>query len=123
MADTNRNYLILGAVYLSLGMLLGIVMGIRESFELAPVHAHINLVGFACHSVFGVVGKVFPGVARDRLAKSQFWIFAVGSPILMVGIAFSIVGHNPLVAILGSLLTLLGALLYLVMVLRSSAKA
>jgi len=73
--------------------------------------------------VFGVVGKVFPGVARDRLAKSQFWIFAVGSPILMVGIAFSIVGHNPLVAILGSLLTLLGALLYLVMVLRSSAKA
>jgi hypothetical protein len=123
MADTSRSYLILGALYLCLGMLMGIVMGMRESFELAPVHAHINLVGFACHSLFGVIGKVFPGVARDSLAKAQFWIFTIGSPILMIGIAISILDLNPLVAIIGSLLTLLGSLLYLVMVLRSSAKA
>jgi len=30
-------------------MLLGIVMGIQQDFRLAPVHAHINLVGFAAH--------------------------------------------------------------------------
>jgi hypothetical protein len=123
MGDLSRNYLILGAVYLCVGMLLGIVMGIKESFELAPVHAHINLVGFASHTAFGLVGKVWPGVARDSLAKAQFWLFVVGSPLLMVGIAISILVLNPVVAIIGSLLTLLGAILYLVMVVRSSAGA
>lgn len=84
------------------------------------MHAHINLVGFASHTAFGLVGKVWPGVARDALAKIQFLIFAIGSPILMIGIAISILDQNPVVAIIGSLLTLLGALIYLVMVVRSS---
>ncbi len=123
MADTSRNYLILGTLYLCLGMVMGIVMGMSENFELTPVHAHINLVGFACHSIFGIVGKVWPGVARNSFAKAQFWIFVVGSPILMVGIGLSIVGHNPVLAIIGSLLCLIGVLLYLAMIIRSSAKA
>jgi hypothetical protein len=32
-------------VVLSLGMVLGIVMDIREDFTLQPAHAHLNLVG------------------------------------------------------------------------------
>jgi hypothetical protein len=28
------------------GMALGIVMGIRQEFLLAPAHAHLNLLGF-----------------------------------------------------------------------------
>ena len=39
-------YIALGAFYLVVGMVLGIVMGIQQDFALAPVHAHINLVGF-----------------------------------------------------------------------------
>ena len=123
MADTSRNYLILGALYLCIGMLMGIVMGVRESFELAPVHAHVNLVGFASHTAFGLVGKVWPALARDALAKLQFVLFALGSPILMVGIGISILGHNPLLAIIGSLMTFVGAILYFVMVVRSSRQA
>jgi len=123
MSDTSRSYLILGALYLCIGMFMGIVMGIKESFELAPVHAHINLVGFASHTAFGLVGKVWPTVARDALARIQFLSFAIGSPILMIGIAVSILSQVPILAIIGSLLTLLGALLYLVMVVRSSGTA
>ncbi len=123
MSDTSRTYLILGALYLCIGMLMGIVMGIKESFELAPVHAHINLVGFASHTAFGLVGKVWPPIARDALAKIQFLSFAIGSPILMIGIAISILSQVPVLAIIGSLLTFLGALLYLVMVVRSSRTA
>jgi hypothetical protein len=123
MSDTSRSYLILGALYLCIGMFMGIVMGIKESFELAPVHAHINLVGFASHTAFGLVGKVWPTVARDALARIQFLSFAIGSPILMIGIAVSILSQVPILAIIGSLLTLLGALLYLVMVVRSSRTA
>jgi len=123
MSDTSRSYLILGALYLCIGMFMGIVMGIKESFELAPVHAHINLVGFASHTAFGLVGKVWPAIARDALAKIQFLSFAIGSPILMIGIAISILSQVPVLAIIGSLLTFLGALLYLVMVVRSSRTA
>jgi len=123
MSDASRSYLILGALYLCIGMFMGIVMGIKESFELAPVHAHINLVGFASHTAFGLVGKVWPTIARDALARIQFLSFAIGSPILMIGIAVSILSQVPILAIIGSLLTLLGALLYLVMVVRSSGTA
>ena len=123
MTDISRAYLVLGALYLCVGMTLGIGMGIQENFVLVPAHAHINLVGFACHSIFGLVGKVFPAVARDSLAKVQFWLFAIGTPILAVGVAVVNLYQNPALAIIGSILCLLGALLYLVMVARSSGKA
>ena len=37
----------IAAVYLAIGVTMGIVMGITHQFVLAPVHAHINLLGWA----------------------------------------------------------------------------
>ena len=55
-------YVAIGIVYLVAGMALGIVMGIRQDFQLAPVHAHINLVGFVSHCVFGLVHRAWPAL-------------------------------------------------------------
>jgi hypothetical protein len=109
---------VLGALYLVAGMLLGIVMGIRQDFQLAPVHAHVNLVGFAAHSVFGLVYKAWPSLTEGAMAIAQFWLIVVGSPLLMLGIAISIKTSNSALAIVGSILVILGALLFLVMTWR-----
>jgi hypothetical protein len=51
--DIARLYIKLGPTWLVVGMALGIYMGMTKSFALMPLHAHINLVGFACHTCSG----------------------------------------------------------------------
>lgn len=112
-------YVTIGIVYLIVGMVLGIVMGMRQDFQLAPVHAHLNLVGFVSHSVFGLVHRVWPGLRTGAIANVQFWLFVLGTPLFVVGIAISILGGMIWLAVIGSILVLLGALLFLVMMLRT----
>jgi len=112
-------YVTIGIVYLVAGMVLGIVMGTRQDFQLAPVHAHLNLVGFVSHSVFGVVHRVWPALRAGMLASMQFWLFVLGTPLFVAGIAISILGGMIWLAVIGSILVLLGALLFLVMMLRT----
>ena len=40
-------FLLLATLLLICGAVLGIVMGSREDFQLVPVHAHLNLAGWA----------------------------------------------------------------------------
>ena len=52
------------------GMSLGIFMGMSRDFTLAPVHAHINLLGWVTLALYGLYHR---GVARadNRLAWAQ----------------------------------------------------
>lgn len=109
----DRLYIVIGALYLVIGMLFGIVMGVRQDFVLAPVHAHINLVGFAAHCIFGLVYRAWPELKHGAIAAAQFWLFVVGAPLLMIGITIAIATNNTALAIAGSLLVTLGALLFL----------
>jgi hypothetical protein len=112
-------YVAIGAFYLVAGTLLGIVMGIRQDFQLVPLHAHINLVGFAAHSVFGFVHKAWPELQQGAIAVAQFWLFVVGAPVLMLRIAISIRANSIALAVVGAILVFLGALLYLLIVGRN----
>jgi hypothetical protein len=113
MKHIDTLYIVIGALYLVIGMLLGILIGGRHDMEFAPVHAHINLVGFSAHCVFGLVYKSWPKLKVGALAAVQFWLFVVGSPLFMVGIAITVRGGPPTLTILGSLLVILGALVFL----------
>lgn len=123
MKHIDRLYIVMGALYLVIGMLLGIVMGIRQDFLLAPVHAHINLVGFAAHSTFGLVYRAWPALKDGAIAAAQFWLFVLGSPLLMIGIAIALKTNNPALAIVGSILVMLGALLFLILTGRRLLRA
>ena len=112
-------YVVIGIFYLVAGMVLGIVMGTRQDFQLAPVHAHLNLVGFVSHSVFGLVHRAWPALRAGMIASVQFWLFVLGTPLFVAGIAISILGGMIWLAVIGSILVLLGALLFLVMMLRT----
>ena len=118
MKNIDILYVVIGALYLVIGMLLGIVMGIQGDFTLAPVHAHIDLVGFSAHCVLGLIYKSWPTLREGALAVVQFLLFVIGTPILLVGIAVAIKSNNPTLAIIGSMLVILGAVVFLVIVAR-----
>ena len=119
MKRIDATYVVIGFLYLFVGMVLGIVMGMRQDFQLAPVHAHLNLVGFASHCVFGLVHRAWPALRTGAIASVQFWLFVLGTPLFVAGIATSILGGTIILAVLGSILLLFGALLFLVMMLRT----
>lgn len=82
----SRLFLVIGAGYLLIGVGLGMWMGGTGEFRLAPVHAHINLVGFVLMTAFGLILRVIPGMATSALARWHFWAFQVGTLILVIGL-------------------------------------
>ena len=116
-------YVTIGIVYLIAGMVLGIAMGMRQDFQLAPVHAHLNLVGFVSHCTFGLVHRAWPALRAGMIASVQFWLFVLGTPLFVAGIAASILGGTIVLAVIGSVLVLFGALVFLVMMLRTGLMA
>jgi cbb3-type cytochrome oxidase subunit 1 len=113
MNRLDLKFLLLGAIMLTVGVTLGVVMGIRHDFALAPVHAHINLVGWASLSLFGIVYKLYPEMAQSRLAALHFILAAPAALMFPIGIALSIFYDRPLVAIVAALMWLAGTILFL----------
>ena len=112
LKSIDSTYLAIGALWLVLGMVLGIVMGASENFLFMPVHAHINLIGFACHSIFGMAYRQWPTMKASGLARYQFWIFVISTPITLIGLAFTLTGGPALPTIIGSFGLLIGAALF-----------
>ncbi len=80
--NISRNFLLMGIVYLLIGMLIGMYMGGSENHELTGAHAHINLVGFALMTIFALVYRVFPEMGNSGLARPHFWLHQAGTLIL-----------------------------------------
>ncbi|MGV8929314.1 MAG: hypothetical protein ACOH1E_06150 [Brevundimonas sp.] len=79
----SNNFLRLGAVSALVGMSLGVWMGANENFVLRPVHAHINLLGFASMMLFGLFYRAFPTAGRGWLPMAHFVLSVLGFLILM----------------------------------------
>ena len=84
----------IAAVYLAIGVTMGLAMGIMQSFALHPVHAHINLLGWATMALAGLIYVQFPRAAETRLAKVHFWIHNLALPVMMVALAFLLSGYE-----------------------------
>ena len=111
-------FLLLATVLLICGATLGIVMGAREDFQLVPVHAHLNLAGWASLALFGLTYRAYPQLAETRLAGLHFVVSATGSVLLPIGIGFAVLRGEPTLAIVASMLWLLGVLLFLAQLVR-----
>ena len=83
-------FLLLATVLLICGATLGIVMGAREDFQLAPVHAHLNLAGWASLALFGLTYRAYPELAATRLARYHFIVSATASVMLPIGIGLAV---------------------------------
>lgn len=82
----------IAVVYLLLGTTLGAYMGANEVFTLAPVHAHILLLGWVSLAMAGVIYHLYPAASETRLAKAHFWIHNLVLPPFMVVLALFLAG-------------------------------
>ena len=111
----------MAAIYLVVGVSLGIHMGKSHEFLLAPVHAHINLLGWATMALMGILHHLFPAQLANKLAQAQFWLHQVGTPILLVSLAMMLTGNAAMEPVVGIASIAVGAsvLVFLVNVLRN----
>ena len=85
-------FLKLAVVYLVLGAVLELAMGISGTFTLGPVHAHLLLLGWASLALAGLVYHWYPAAAMTRLARLHFWLHNIGLPCFMAGLALLLTG-------------------------------
>lgn len=83
MNAVSNNFLRLGVLSALVGMALGVWMGANQDFVLRPVHAHINLLGFASMMLFGLFYRAFPAAGRGWLPMTHFVLSVLGFLILM----------------------------------------
>ena len=121
--NISRGFLVMGAVYLVVGIVLGSYMGGSGDHWLAPVHAHINLLGFTLMTVFGIGYRFVPALADGALPKAHFWLHQVGALGLLVGLFLMMSGRadeasiGPIFPVMEGAI-LLGAVLWLVGMVR-----
>lgn len=96
-------FLFLAAIYLVGGVGLGIYMGISDDLMLAPVHAHLNLLGWVSCAIFGLFYRLYPQAAGTLTARAHFLLSVTSALVLPVGIAVSILWQDPWLAAAGSL--------------------
>jgi len=102
-------FLKIAAIYLVLGSFMGLYMGIKESFTLHPVHAHLNLLGWASLGLAGLIYVQFPLAAQTRLAQIHFWMHNVSLPVLMAALAMLLTGHEAFGPVVGISATVMAA--------------
>jgi hypothetical protein len=93
-------------------------MGAREDFQLVPVHAHLNLAGWASLALFGLTYRSYPQLAATKLARYHFIVSGTASVLLPIGIGFAVLRGQPGLAIFSSLLWLIGVLIFLAQLVR-----
>jgi hypothetical protein len=114
MANISIRFLTIGILYALLAMCLGVWMGINQEFQNAHLHAHINLVAGVWFVLFALAYKAYPAAAATRLAAVHFWLANLGAVIFLPGIYVAMNYDNPLLAIVGSLLTIASMVAFLV---------
>lgn len=92
----------LAVLYLVLGVVMGIAMGATQNFRLAPVHAHVNLLGWATLALAGLVYSVFPRAGESRLAKAHFWVLNLAMPVMMVALSMILLGNRAVEPVLAA---------------------
>jgi hypothetical protein len=105
------------------GMGLGITMGIKQDFALAPAHAHLNLLGFVALFLAALYYRAVPEAGMGLLAKIQGALAMLGGVVFPVGIAcVTLSDHQRFlpVVVAGSLIVFAAMALFAVIVFRTS---
>lgn len=87
----------LAVFYLIIGVSMGIAMGASQNFTLRPVHAHVNLLGWATFALAGLIYAVYPRAAASKLAKFHFWSMNIALPVMMGALAMVLLGQTQVV--------------------------
>jgi hypothetical protein len=94
------------------GVAMGMFMGMTHDFQLSPVHAHLNLLGWASLALFGLAYCAVPGLAEGWLPKLHLLLSGVSGPLFPVGIYLTIFKEQPALTMLAAPMWFLGALIF-----------
>jgi hypothetical protein len=107
-------FLIAATLCLLIGVCLGIMMGIQHDFHLAPVHGHLNLLGWTSLALMGLVFRAYPQLNANPVpAVAQFALSTSSAFLFPLGIYFSIEHEAPALAIAAALVWLAGVAMFL----------
>ena len=90
----SRRWFLCAVTYFVIGIGLGVFMGASGNHSLYPVHAHINLVGWASMGLTGLLYRSFPAAARSALAAWHFWLYQLGAPLMLLAVAAIYSGYE-----------------------------
>jgi hypothetical protein len=90
---TGATWIKLAVFYLIVGVSMGIAMGASQDFTLRPVHAHVNLLGWATFALAGLIYAAYPRAAASTLAKVHFWSMNIALPVMMGALALVLMGQ------------------------------
>lgn len=111
-------FLLLAVILLTCGVLLGIHMAMSHDYQLSPVHAHTNLVGWASMALFGLTYRAYPQLKETPLARIHFALAAAAAVVMPYGIYRAVVLQSEPVAIVASLTWLAAVLVFLLQLIR-----
>lgn len=102
------------------GMGLGIQMGIAHDFTLMPVHAHVNLLGWASLFLYGLYYRAEPAAEETVLAVIHFSLAVAGLALMTGGLTLMLQGNEALMpaTIAGALCAISAMAVFLVVVVR-----
>jgi hypothetical protein len=107
-----------GLVCLLIGEAYGIWMSqAPERFPFHPAHAHLNLTGWVTLALYGLIHRSFPELGKAKLAPFQCLFAVIGPFVMAPGIFIAIQSgeRDVMLAILGSLLVVIGTVLFVIM--------
>ncbi|MCO6186254.1 cbb3-type cytochrome c oxidase subunit I [Rhizobium sp. L1K21] len=116
-------FFVSAVIYVLAGMILGIEMSASQDHSFAPVHAHLNLIGWVTMGMFGIYYHLVPEAGESGLAKVHFAIATIGLWLIVPGIALAIREVTEVLAIAGSFLTVLSLALFLFIVFKTRKPA
>ena len=119
MNRTANTFFLTGAIFAVIGMAWGIQMSATHDHTLSPAHAHLNLLGFLVMAVYGTFYALDPMSAESGLAKAHYLLALVATLVIAPGIAIAISTENPLLAQIGSILTIAAMLLFVWVIFRA----
>jgi hypothetical protein len=127
MPRVSAAFFAVAALLLLAGMALGQYMGATENFVLAPVHAHINLLGWATMALYGTFYALTRGTLSLPLAWTNFVLSTAGMLGMIPTLTMLLTSGDsakwgPLVGIAGGV-AILGLLVFLVSVFRELFRA
>jgi hypothetical protein len=113
VAQIDRTFIGVALVWLILGMVLGLYMGITANNQLLVVHVAMLLSGFVVLALYGVIYRLWPALKDTPLAAAHFWIAVIAVLGQVVGAyQFATSGGTSIAVIaLSSVLSILAAIL------------
>jgi hypothetical protein len=69
-------------------------MGVSQDHTMFPVHAHLNLLGWASLALTGFIYDRFPAATRTRLYPVHFWVYNLTLPTAMLALALLFKGNE-----------------------------